>query len=465
VVRGVATTSKPFGAGFVTAILVGAALNPINSAVIATGLVAIATAMDVPVGETSILISSLYLTCAVAQPTAGRLAEEFGPRRVFLLGIAVVLAGGVLGSVADNLAMLVWARVLIGLGTSAGYPTAMMLIRRRAADAGLDAPPSTVLGGIAIAGGATMAIGPSLGGLLIGWFGWRSVFAVNVPFALLAALMAFWGIPRDPDAPTGRPWRVMVSRLDLAGIAAFSAALVSGLVALEGLPHVRWPALVGVVVFSAGLVWRELHAANPFIDMRLLVRNRALSRTYVRAALTVFGTYVVLYGVTQWIEAAHGQTAFAAGVIMLPVGAVSALSSQAVSGRKNPRIPLIVAAVLFIAGSALILTLSKSSPVLAISAVTAIFGAVNGAGIVGNQLALYRQTPPDTIGTASGLMRTSQYVSSIASAVLIGVVFSRTVDSAGLHHAGLILIGVSLVLLLMTVFDRRLLGSWVGHPG
>jgi hypothetical protein len=56
-------------------------------------------------------------------------------------------------------------------------------------------------------------------------------------------------------------------------------------------------------------------------------------------------------------------------------------------------------------------------------------------------------------------MRTSQYVSSIASAVLIGVVYSRTVDSAGLHHAALILIGMSVVLLLMTVFDRRLSGS------
>jgi MFS family permease len=459
VVREVATTSRPFGARFVTPILVGAALNPINSSVIATGLVAVAAAMDVPVGKTAILISSLYLTCAVAQPTAGRLAEEFGPRRVFLLGIGVVLAGGVLGAVAGSLTMLVWARVLIGLGTSAGYPTAMMLIRRRAADAGLEAPPSTVLGGIAIAGGATMAIGPSLGGLLVGWCGWRAVFAVNLPFAIVALLLALWGIPGDPVALHGRSWRVLVSRLDLPGIATFSVALVSSLVTLEGLPHLRWRAAVVAAMFSAGLVWRELRAANPFIDMRLLVRNSALSRIYVRAALTVFGTYVVLYGVTQWIEADHGQTAFAAGLIMLPVGAVSAVAAQAVSGRKNPRMPLIVAAVLFIAGSVLILALSKSSPVLAIGGVTAIFGAVMGAGVVGNQLALYRQTPAETIGTASGLMRTFQYVSSIASAVLIGAVYRRTVDVAGLHHLGLILIATSAVLLLMTVFDRHLSGS------
>src|SRR5580704_3340918 len=141
---------RPFGPRLVTPMFIGAALNPINSSVIATALVSIAGAMGIPVGRTSILISSLYLTSAVAQPTAGRLSEEFGPRRVFLAGIAIVLAGGILGGVARNLPTLVVARVLIGLGTSAGYPTAMLLIRRRAGSIGLLSPPRDVLGGLAI---------------------------------------------------------------------------------------------------------------------------------------------------------------------------------------------------------------------------------------------------------------------------------------------------------------------------
>ena len=94
---------RAFGPRFVTPLFMGSALNPINSSVIATALVSIAVAMGVPVGQTSILISSLYLTCAVAQPAAGRLAEEFGPRRVFLAGIAIVLAGGIIGGLGQNL--------------------------------------------------------------------------------------------------------------------------------------------------------------------------------------------------------------------------------------------------------------------------------------------------------------------------------------------------------------------------
>jgi MFS family permease len=464
--RGDATPpTKPFGVRFITPIVISTALNPINTSLIVTALVGIAATMHVSVGKTSILVSSLYVTCAIAQPTAGRLGEEFGPRRILLLGTAIVLAAGLCGAIASSLATLVCARVLIGLGTSAAYPTAMLLIRRRAAEVGLRSPPSGVLSAMAVVAAATLAIGPTLGGMLIGWLGWRTVFVVNVPFACATGLMALRWIPRDPPVGHGRPWRVLVNRLDLPGMAAFGAALIGTLLALTGLPHLRWPALAGAVVSSALLVWRELRAANPFIDVRLLVRNRALSRTYVRSSLTVVGVYVLLYGLTQWIQVGRGQTAFVAGLIMLPMGALSALAAQAVSGRKNPSPLLITSAVLLLVGSALILVLSRSSPILLVAAVTSIFGIMNGANTIGNQLALYRQTPALATGTASGLLRTAQYVGSMASAIITGIAFRHTVDSAGLHHIGVILIGIGAVVLIMTVCDRQLTPSTVDHGG
>src|SRR5579859_7639711 len=88
---------NPFSWRFVTPLLMGSALNPINSSLIATALVPIAHAVHVSVGQTAVLVSVLYLASAICQPTAGKLAEEFGPRRVFLAGILLVLAGGLVG--------------------------------------------------------------------------------------------------------------------------------------------------------------------------------------------------------------------------------------------------------------------------------------------------------------------------------------------------------------------------------
>jgi PucR C-terminal helix-turn-helix domain/Major Facilitator Superfamily len=120
----------------VTSLLVTSTLNPINSSLIATALVPIAHALSVSVGRTAILVSALYLASSIAQPTAGKLAEEFGPRRVSIVGILFVLLGGIIGGVAQDIPTLTVARVLIGIGTSAGYPAAMVIIRRRTIWAG-----------------------------------------------------------------------------------------------------------------------------------------------------------------------------------------------------------------------------------------------------------------------------------------------------------------------------------------
>jgi MFS family permease len=194
----------------------GVGADPINSSVIATALVAIAAALHVPVGQTSILISSLYLTSAIAQPTAGRLAEQFGPRRVFLAGILIVLAGGDRGrrrGEPGNPGRVPGAHRAghlsrLALGDAADPPP-----RRRGR---VTAPPANVLGALAIAGAATIAIGPTIGGLLVGWFTWRAAFLINVPVSLAALVMALAGIPATPtrcgSAPPGKSPRASTWR-------------------------------------------------------------------------------------------------------------------------------------------------------------------------------------------------------------------------------------------------------------
>ena len=447
---------RPFGPRFMTPMFVGSALNPVNSSVIATALVSIAAAMHVSVGRTSILISSLYLTSAIAQPTAGRLAEEFGPRRVFLAGIAIVFAGGLLGGFAQNMAVLVVSRVLIGLGTSAGYPSAMLLIRRRASAVGLQSPPGTVLGGLSISAAATVAIGPTFGGLLVGWFNWRAAFFVNVPVTVAAFIMALLWIERDPDTLRGRSAREVVTRIDLAGIAGFGGAMTALLVFLLSLPKADWTALAVSVVVAAGLVYWELRASNPFLDVRLLASNLVLTRTYLRYGLTLLGSYVILYGLTQWLEAAHGLSAYEAGLALIPMGVLSGLTARVVSQHVRLRLSLTVSALIMLAGATSTLFLTSRTPLIAIIGVTGLFGLMTGSSSVTNQTALYRESPPEKLGTASGLLRTFGYIGSIASATITGLVFRTRTDDSGLHHASLIMIGVGVVVLLMTVLDRKL---------
>ncbi|QFZ73058.1 MFS transporter [Streptomyces fagopyri] len=449
---------KPFARTFTAPLYVGAALNPINSSVIATALVPMATDLHVPVGSTAVLVSSLYLASAVAQPTAGRLAEVLGPRRIFLSGIVLVLLGGLVGGLGRNLATLTVARVLIGIGTSAAFPCAMVLIRRRAQEAGADAPPGAVLGGIAIAGMATVAVGPPIGGLLVGSAGWRWAFLINIPVTAIAMLMAVRGLPKDPAPGRGNTgFREVAARIDLPGILGFAVSMSALVVFVTGLPGVRWAALAVLVLTGAPTVVWELRKTAPFFDFRGLAANGALARTYLRQALTLLGVYSVMYGMTQWMEAAHGISTVESGLLLLPMGAVSALLARPLARRNLVRGPLIVSAATMLLGSAGVVLLTSRSPAIAIVLVSLVFGVTSATTTVGNQTALYLAAPPEQIGTASGLFRTFGYLGTITSAVIGGIVFRDGASDHGLHSLGLVLVAAGLAVLLLTVLDRRLM--------
>ena len=236
----------------------------------------------------------------------------------------------------------------------------------------------------------------------------------------------------------------------------FGGMLAALLVFLMSLPHPDWVALAISAVLAALLAAWELRAARPFIDLRLLASQRALTRTYLRFGLTLLGVYVVLYGITQWMEAARGLSPEQAGLVLLPMGAVAALVSHPVSRRNLVRGPLIACAFFMLLASVATLFITGHSPVIALVGVMVFFGVVVGTTSVGNQTALYLQSPPESLGTASGLSRTFGYIGSIASATITSIVFHTRVSDAGLHDMALILVGVAAVVLLMTLFDRHL---------
>ncbi|KPV42321.1 MFS transporter [Alicyclobacillus ferrooxydans] len=449
-------SENPFSWRFVAPMYMGSTLNPINSSMLATALVPIASFMHVSVAQTTILVTALYLASSIAQPTAGKLSAEFGPRRVFLTGIVMVLLGGLFGGFGRNLIMLIVSRILIGIGTSTAYPSAMLLIRRRAASVGMSKPPGNVLGALQIAGVITAAVGLPIGGLLVDAWGWRTIFLVNIPFALVAFIMAALWIPKDEAIVGATTVREISLRIDIMGILGFAATVSALMVFLFSLPSPHWTALILAVVLGGGLIWWELRTSHPFIDVRMLTSNLALTRTYARFSLITLCIYTVLYGVTEWISAARGTSALEAGLLILPMSVISAVVVGPVSKRNLVRGPLIVCAGSSIVASLGVMFLTANTSIVWILLITVVFGITMGTMASSNQTALYLQVTSDQIGTASGLLRTFGYVGSIASSALIGIVFHTRVSDSGLHHIAVIMTVISVIALIMTVADRGL---------
>ncbi|MGW3042061.1 MFS transporter [Kitasatospora sp. NPDC001159] len=443
------TPRGEFNRRLLAPMVLGSVLNPINSSMIAVALVPVGAAFGAPPAETAWLVTALYLTTAVGQPVIGRLVDDYGPRRLYLAGTALVGLAGVLGALAPSLGVLVAARVLLGLGTSAAYPAAIHLTRSEAERTGQSSPTS-VLTVLAVAGQTVAVIGPTLGGLLIGLGGWRTVFAVNVPLSLTCLAL---GVAR---LPTTAPRRIREDRLDHAGIALFAILLLALMLFVMRPSTALWYLPVLTALAAVGFAVRETRTRNPFIDLRALARNRPLIATYLRQVLGNTGTYAFLYGYTQWLEEGRGLSAASAGLVLLPLS-LTGLASAAVTGRSAAvRGKLVVGSVFQMAACAALLLLGSTSGVALLIAVGVLAGIPQGLIGLGNQSALYHQADPAAIASAAGLLRTFMYLGAMAASAANAAFFPDGATTGGLHHLALFMFGGAGLLFVVILPDRSL---------
>jgi MFS family permease len=351
-----------------------------------------------------------------------------GPRRLYLAGTALVGLAGLLGLLAQDLGTLVAARVLLGLGTCAGYPSAMYLVRSEARRTGQDSPAG-ILTVLSLANQTVSVLGPTLGGLLIGTPGWRGTFAINIPLALACLWLGASRLPHHDARPSTEPR----PRLDLLGTALFGILLVSALLVLLERRTDLWPLLVVSGLATIAFVVVELRAADPFVDLRLLAGNAALVATHTRNLLSATVTYVFLFGFTQWLQDGRGLGPEQAGLIIVPTF-LTAIGLAATTGRR-PRIrgKLVVGGVAQVAAAVTLLLVGDDTPVLLLVGVAVLVGVPQGLLNLANQNALYHQADPARTASSAGLLRTSVYVGALLSAAAVGAV---TVADRSLARVG-----------------------------
>nr|WP_317453618.1 MFS transporter [Streptomyces sp. CBMA152] len=450
-----------FDRRLIAPMILGSVLNPINSSMIAVALVPIGAAFGAPPARTAWLVSALYLATAIGQPVIGRLVDGYGPRRLYLVGTALVGAAGLLGILAPTLGVLIASRVLLGFGTSAAYPASMSLTRSEAERTGQESPVG-ILTALSVANQVTAVVGPALGGLLIGLGGWQWIFAVNIP---LSAACLVLGARRLPKAPTGgkeQDTRLPKARVDLAGMGLFAVALVTAMLFLMGPQLTHWYLLVLAALAAGGFAVRELRTAEPFIDLRVFGSNGPLMTTYLRQVLSFITLYAFLYGFTQWLEEGRGLSASMAGLIQLPLSLSAVLVSGITGRRPWLRGKLVVGSVFQVIGSALLLLLGSGSAVWLLILVGVVMGVPQGLIGLANQNALYHQADPARIGSAAGLLRTFMYLGALIASSANAAFFKHGADTRGLHDLGLFMAAVSVLLAAATLLDPSL--RRVGAP-
>jgi EmrB/QacA subfamily drug resistance transporter len=343
------------GRWVILATVLGSGLAFLDGTVVNVALPTIAKDLDAGLSGLQWTLDAYLVTLSSLLLLGGSLGDQYGRRRVYLLGMAAFTAASLLCGLAPNITLLVAARAVQGVGAAMLVPGSLAILsstfhpddRARA------------IGAWSALAGATSAIGPFLGGWLIDAVSWRLIFVINLPLAAVAGFVTLVHVPESRPAPatsTGpshAPPDVAGAVTVSVGLAALAFALIEGAAGFGPREAVAAGVGIGALVAFVMIERRSRHPMLPLAIFR--------SRQFTGANLTTLAIYAALGGtlflLVLELQLVLGYSALEAGASLLPVTMIMLLLSArmgALAQRVGPRLPMTVGPMVVAAGLVLL---------------------------------------------------------------------------------------------------------------
>ncbi|MBF9068221.1 MFS transporter [Streptacidiphilus fuscans] len=433
----------------------------LDSTIVNVALPSIARDLHSDVSGLQWVVDAYVVVLASLLMLAGSTGDRLGRRRVFQTGLTLFTLGSLACSLAPSLSWLIAARMLQAVGGSMLNPVAMSIITNTFIDAKERARAIGVWGATV---GFSMALGPVVGGLLVGSVGWQSIFWINIPVGLAAMVLAGIFIP-ESKAPRAR-------RVDPWGQLAVIVLLGSLTYGIIEAPKAGWGSAQSLACFGlaaaalVALLVVETHRDEPLIELRFF-RSAPFAGATVIAVCGFAALGGFLFLNTLFLQDVRGYSALVAGLCTLPMAAATvafAPLSGRIVGSRGPRLPLIVAGVAMAASALLLLDLSASTPLWVLLLSYLLFGV--GFGMLNAPITntAVSGMPRSQAGVAAAVASTSRQVGSalgvavIGSAVTSAVVLPFKTGFAEASHIGWwIILGCALAVLVLGLATT---GAW-----
>ena len=375
---------------------------------------------------------SLVLACLLL--FSGSLADRFGRKRIFQVGLVFFSVGSLLCSVAPGLGWLVAFRALQAVGGSMLNPVSLSIIFATFSDRKERARAMGVWGSVF---GLSLALGPVLGGVLVSGIGWRAIFWINVPVGIAAIVLTRVFVP-ESKALRPRHLDPVGQLLVIVALASLTYGIIEG-------PRRGWhsPLILGLFVLSAltfiVLARVELRRDEPLIDPRFF-RSVPFSGASL-IALTAFASLGgFLFLNTLYLQDVRHYSALDSGLLLVPMAAMLFLFARVsghLVGTRGPRLPLVLSGPPLILGAVLLARLTPTTSILYLVVTYVIFGV--GCGLVNAPISTTAMSgmPLDQAGVAGAVASTSRQVGSSLGVAVTGsiVALGTGATFVGASHA------------------------------
>jgi len=394
------------------------------------------------------VVNSYTLVFASLLLVAGAIGDRTGVKRSYQIGLILFTGASFLSALSSSLPMLIFARVVQGLGAAIMLPASLAILSHTFPD---PAERGHAVSAWANTASLGFAVGPVLGGMLTAWIGWRSIFWLNVPVGIIAIwLNHHWTKEASLDSPR---------RIDWPGQATLGFALLALTYGLIEAGRQGWSSTFalagfGCFVFSIALfVWFERRSDHPVLPGFLF------SKTIFSACVGVgfilnFSMYGILFVESLYLQNALSLGAFAAGAVITPFTIGPTIVSRLLTHKNGlpylrPRISLAFAAAAI--GSAALVASTFFPALWLIAAGLAILGAAMGSITPAMTAGVLISSDPKNAGLASGLLNSSRQVGGTVGVALLGTIMQSFSMGTGFAWAT----GLTTVVLLVAAYISR----------
>jgi EmrB/QacA subfamily drug resistance transporter len=399
----------------------------LDNTIVMVGLPSIGRDLQAGVAGLQWVVAAYTITLAALLMFSGSVADRIGRRTIFQVGLSLFILGSWLCSLAPSLGALIGFRVLQGAGGSMLNPAALGIITNTFTGPAERARAIGIWDGVF---GLSMALGPVLGGVLVGAVGWRGIFWANIPVGLAATALTALFVP-DSKAPRPRRADPVGQFLIIVMLGSLAYAIIEG-------PTDGWrsPQIFGAFILSVAallaLLGYEPRRQEPMVDFRFF-RSVPFAGANLTAVCAIAAMAGFLFLSTLYLQDVRGLSALQAGLTILPMPVVMALCAPVAGrmvARRGPRIPLVIAGAAFTLSSAALSRLTGSTDHMYLIVTYAMFGV--GAGMVSSPITngVMSGVPKTQAGMASGMNSSSRQLGQSLGVAIVGSVLAASMHGS-----------------------------------
>ncbi len=413
-------------------------LTFLDNTVVSVALGSIQTDLHAGVSALQWVVSAYALTFASVMLACGMIGDEFGRKRLMLAGVAVFCAGSIVCALAQTTTLLITGRAVMGLGAAASEPGTLSMLRHLYTD---ERSRNRAVGVWAGVSGLALALGPVIGGMLVGLWNWRGIFWFNLAFGAAALAVAAAVLPESAD-PGAHRVDTVGTLLGAGALGTLVYAIIDGESAGYAAPAVLALFCVSAVAAIAFLFW-EQRAVHPLLDLRFL-RLAGFTTANVAAFCTYFGTFAIFFFTALYLEEVVGDSGYRIALIFLPMTTLMILTSLLAgrwTGSIGPRWSIAIGCAAF--GTGLLLAdryLSPHPNYAPLVAALALAGVGIGATVVPITSSVLAAVPAERSGMAASAANTSREIGAVTGVAVLGALVNAQLSAhltSQLKHLGI----------------------------